>query len=46
MEEYIKNINTKIIMIDPDDIDLKHLQQAGQAIREGKLVAFPTETVY
>lgn len=46
MEEYIKNINTKIIIIDPDDIDWKLLQQAGQAIREGKLVAFPTETVY
>jgi L-threonylcarbamoyladenylate synthase len=40
------NINTKIIKIDPKNIDVKKLQEAGQAIREGKLVAFPTETVY
>lgn len=40
------NINTKIIKIDPKNIDMKLLQEAGCAIRRGKLVAFPTETVY
>jgi L-threonylcarbamoyladenylate synthase len=43
----IKNsINTKIIKIDPNNINWQFLQEAGQAIRDGKLVAFPTETVY
>jgi L-threonylcarbamoyladenylate synthase len=39
-------INTKIIKINPNKIDLEKLKEAGQAIRDGKLVAFPTETVY
>ena len=46
MREHFKNINTKIVKIDPNNIEWKYLQQAGRAIREGKLVAFPTETVY
>ena len=39
-------INTKIIKIESLNIDMKKLKEAGQAIREGKIVAFPTETVY
>ncbi|MBN2395093.1 MAG: threonylcarbamoyl-AMP synthase [Candidatus Atribacteria bacterium] len=39
-------MNTKIIKIDPKNIDMGILKEAGQMIREGKLVAFPTETVY
>ena len=42
----MKDIKTKIIKIDPDNINMKKLQEVGLAIREGKLVAFPTETVY
>ena len=42
----MENINTKIIIIESENIDLNQLREAGQAIREGKLVAFPTETVY
>ena len=38
--------NTKIVKIEPGNINWSQLQEAGQAIREGKLVAFPTETVY
>ncbi len=38
--------NTKIIKIEPDNMNIKLLQEAGLAIRQGKLVAFPTETVY
>lgn len=37
---------TKIIKLDAADIDQKVVQQAGQLIRSGELVAFPTETVY
>ena len=46
MKKFIESRRTKVIKTDPDNIDWKHLQEAGQAIREGKLVAFPTETVY
>jgi len=46
VKEYSNSVDTRIIKIDPDNIDWKYLQLAGQAIREGRLVAFPTETVY
>lgn len=46
MNDRFKNINTRIIKIDPNRIDRELLQDAAMAIREGKLVAFPTETVY
>lgn len=46
MEKYISKINTKILKINPDSINRKYLQEAARAIRDGKLVAFPTETVY
>ena len=37
---------TKIIRLDAADIDQSAIQLAGQLIRSGELVAFPTETVY
>ncbi len=46
MKEHICDINTKIIKIEPENINWKNLREAAQAIRDGKLVAFPTETVY
>ena len=38
--------DTKIIRLDAADIDQSAIQLAGQLIRSGELVAFPTETVY
>ncbi len=37
---------TKIITINPDNIDMELLSQAAEVIKHGGLVAFPTETVY
>ena len=37
---------TRIIKIDPLNIDMELLSQAADVIRHGGLVAFPTETVY
>lgn len=41
---------TKIIKINPEDIELadtrKQIEEAGEILRNGGLVAFPTETVY
>ena len=39
-------METKVITIDHKNIDEAVLQEAGKIIREGGLVAFPTETVY
>lgn len=39
-------MKTKIIRVDEDNIDLQLISEAGTIIREGGLVAFPTETVY
>ena len=39
-------MKTKIKRIDRNQIDPQILQEAGQILREGGLVAFPTETVY
>ncbi len=39
-------MQTQIIKIDPADIDDNLIFVAATAIQEGKLVAFPTETVY
>jgi L-threonylcarbamoyladenylate synthase len=35
-----------ILKIDPDDINMDKLDQAASIIKDGGLVAFPTETVY
>lgn len=37
---------TKIFSLDKDNIDKAVLEEAAHIIREGELVAFPTETVY
>ncbi len=37
---------TQVIKIEPENIDKNKLGVAAQALRKGKIVAFPTETVY
>lgn len=39
-------METKIIRLDEENIDQAAIEEAGRIIREGGLVAFPTETVY
>lgn len=39
-------MNTKIIEIKENEIDGEKIKEAARALKEGKLVAFPTETVY
>lgn len=39
-------MNTKVELLDEKNIDENILEQAGEIIRQGGLVAFPTETVY
>ncbi len=39
-------MNTVYERVDADDIDMKVIEKAARIIREGGLVAFPTETVY
>ena len=39
-------INSKILKIDKDNIDLQAVKKAGDFIKNGGLVALPTETVY
>ena len=40
------SIQTQVIRVEPIHPDRKVIEIAAQAIRDGKLVAFPTETVY
>ncbi|MBO5245696.1 MAG: threonylcarbamoyl-AMP synthase [Eubacterium sp.] len=40
------NIKTEIVKINPLAIDLDAIARAGQLLKKGGLVAFPTETVY
>lgn len=39
-------MDTKIIRIDEQHIDMALIEEAGKIIKAGGLVAFPTETVY
>lgn len=39
-------MKTKIVKLDENHIDMQTIQEAGEIIRQGGLVAFPTETVY
>ena len=39
-------MKTKVLTVDPAQPDPSLIEEAAQAIRDGKLVAFPTETVY
>lgn len=43
MEEIIK---TKIVKMDPENIDYDIIKEAAQIINKGGIVVFPTETVY
>jgi L-threonylcarbamoyladenylate synthase len=42
----MKNLNTKIFEIDKNNIDTNKIREAAALLKEGGLVAFPTETVY
>ena len=39
-------METKIVKLDPENIDLAKIEEAAKLIDDGGLVAFPTETVY
>ena len=39
-------METAIYTIDKNNIDMKKIQEAGEILAKGGLVAFPTETVY
>ncbi len=39
-------MHTKILKIEPSNIDLAKIKEAAEVIKRGGLVAFPTETVY
>lgn len=39
-------MQTQIINIDPQKIDIKKIQECAEILKSGGLVAFPTETVY
>src|SRR3712207_6348285 len=39
-------MNTKVSYLNLKNLDVKVIEEAGKALREGGLVAFPTETVY
>ena len=39
-------MKTRVIQVDRDRPDSSAIEEAGQALRDGKLVVFPTETVY
>ncbi|WP_368489536.1 L-threonylcarbamoyladenylate synthase [Clostridium sp. BJN0013] len=39
-------MNTKVKILDENDLDLEIIREAGKIIRDGGLVTFPTETVY
>ena len=38
--------HTQVISIDPHDLDLQAIRAAAELLLAGRLVAFPTETVY
>ena len=42
----MKNMETRIEIIDENQIDESVIEQAGEILKNGGLVAFPTETVY
>lgn len=39
-------MQTKVVKIDPFQIDENEMKEAAELIQKGELVAFPTETVY
>ena len=41
-----EKMETKVIRMDPAQIDQETMKKAGAILKQGGLVAFPTETVY
>ncbi|MDD4779872.1 MAG: L-threonylcarbamoyladenylate synthase [Tissierellia bacterium] len=41
-----ENIKTKIVKVDPENIDYEIIKEASKIINRGGIVVFPTETVY
>ncbi len=39
-------IKTKVVKIDPENIDIEALRECAEVLKNGGLVCFPTETVY
>ena len=39
-------MKTKVIRMNPQELDMEGIREAGEILRQGGLVAFPTETVY
>ena len=39
-------MNTTVVTVDKEHPDRKVIERAGQILKSGGLVAFPTETVY
>lgn len=42
----MKQLNTKIVKLDPENIDQNIIKEAANIINSGGIVVFPTETVY
>ena len=42
----MKQLNTKIVKLDPENIDQNIIKEAANIINRGGIVVFPTETVY
>lgn len=42
----VNTLQTEVIKIDRENMDLDALKRAGEILKSGGLVAFPTETVY
>ena len=39
-------MKTKVIRMNPQELDMEGIREAGEILKQGGLVAFPTETVY
>ena len=37
-------MKTKVIRMNPQELDMEGIREAGEILRQGGLVAFPTET--
>lgn len=42
----VKHVHTHVLAVNPEHPDPACIERAAQALRQGQLVAFPTETVY
>ena len=39
-------MKTKVIRMNPQQLDMEGIREAGEILKQGVVVAFPTETVY